>query len=72
LVIEDHEGNVWIVTDGKGLHRIRKAQINSFAAEEGLIDGTFLAMKDVIYFHTRSSLLKSEQGMAASLNPSVL
>jgi PAS domain S-box-containing protein len=45
-VIEDREGNLWIGTDGRGLHRMRKAQINAYAAEEGLTDASFLAITE--------------------------
>jgi PAS domain S-box-containing protein len=45
-VIEDREGNLWIGTDGRGLHRIRKAPINSYAAQEGLVDASFVAVTE--------------------------
>jgi transcriptional regulator with PAS, ATPase and Fis domain/ligand-binding sensor domain-containing protein len=42
VVFEDQEGNLWIGTTGYGLHRLKQAQLVSYAAEDGLSDESFV------------------------------
>jgi len=41
-VIEDREGNVWLGTGGRGLHRFKPRQVAAYAAAEGLSDRGFI------------------------------
>jgi len=41
-VMEDREGNVWLGTGGKGLHRFKPRQVTAYAAAEGLSDRGFI------------------------------
>jgi PAS domain S-box-containing protein len=45
-VVEDGEGNIWIGTSGKGLHRFKEAQITAYTAEDGLSDASFVTIAD--------------------------
>jgi signal transduction histidine kinase/ligand-binding sensor domain-containing protein len=40
--VEDREGNVWLGTGGKGLHRFKPRQVAAYAAAEGLSDRGFI------------------------------
>lgn len=41
-VIEDREGNLWLGTGGKGLHRFKPRQVAAYAADQGLSDRGFI------------------------------
>jgi signal transduction histidine kinase/ligand-binding sensor domain-containing protein len=43
-IIEDREGNLWIGSGSDGLHRYKAAQIEAYAAREGLSDDGFFAI----------------------------
>lgn len=45
-VVEDREGNVWLGTGGKGLHRFKPRQVTAYAAAEGLSDRGFIPITD--------------------------
>lgn len=45
-VLEDREGNLWVGTGGKGLHRFRPRQIVAYTAEAGLADQSYYAITD--------------------------
>ena len=40
--IEDREGNVWLGTGGKGLHRFKSRQVTAYTADEGLSNLGFI------------------------------
>ena len=44
--VEDGEGNVWVGTGGKGLHRYKPRQVMAYAAAEGLSDRGFIPITD--------------------------
>ena len=37
-VIEDHEGSLWLATEGHGLYRLHRQFVHVYSKEEGLID----------------------------------
>jgi PAS domain S-box-containing protein len=41
-VLEDREGNLWVGTDGAGVHRLKEAQLTAYAAADGLSDESFV------------------------------
>lgn len=43
-IIEDREGNLWIGSGRDGLHRYKAAQVEAYAAREGLSDDEFLVI----------------------------
>ncbi|HYO62570.1 MAG TPA: two-component regulator propeller domain-containing protein [Pyrinomonadaceae bacterium] len=45
-VVEDREGNVWLGTGGKGLHRFKPRQVTAYATDEGLSDSGFIPVTD--------------------------
>jgi len=40
-IIEDREGNLWVGSGSEGLYRYKAAQVNAYAAKEGLSDDSF-------------------------------
>lgn len=45
-VVEDREGNVWLGTGGRGLHRFKPRQVTAYSAGEGLSDRGFIPITD--------------------------
>lgn len=39
ISFEDREGNLWLGSDGQGLHRVRKETIATYSTPHGLVDG---------------------------------
>jgi signal transduction histidine kinase/ligand-binding sensor domain-containing protein len=37
-VIEDHEGSLWLATEGHGLYRLHRQFVHAYSKEDGLID----------------------------------
>jgi signal transduction histidine kinase/ligand-binding sensor domain-containing protein len=37
-VIEDHEGSLWLATEGRGLYRLHRQFVHVYSKEQGLID----------------------------------
>jgi len=45
-IIEDREGNIWIGSDASGLHRLKEAQLISYASEDGLPDESIVPITE--------------------------
>jgi ligand-binding sensor domain-containing protein len=43
-LLEDHQGNMWVGTDDRGLMRITENQLSSFNASDGLSDKKVLSL----------------------------
>ena len=46
VAMEDREGNLWIGSNGLGLHRFKQARVTAYGKEEGLSDHMFMSIVD--------------------------